>query len=220
MFRKIAWNIYGRYAWDDNRTESDFFDSVLDQIKAEGPGLKILDAGCGSGIYSHLLARMDYQVTGIDFSSGMIDKAENRLKDDKPEKPVFLKCDLNKRLPFADGIFDIVLLISVLQNVSDPIFTLNELNRVLKPNAIIILVHYPPYLKNKSLKEEVNLKFERSKKKSSGGKVLLYLKSFLERKGMSNYWDKDELMDFLSNSEFKTIRLIKHHPYILSARKS
>lgn len=43
---------------------------------------KILDLGCGPGIYCHELGKRDYKVTGIDFSKNAISYAKNHYKND------------------------------------------------------------------------------------------------------------------------------------------
>jgi len=68
---------------------ADVFDKVLDDVPfrrdVEVPsvlsvlgdvaGLRVLDLGCGSGIYPRLLARRGASVTGLDQSPGMIEQA-------------------------------------------------------------------------------------------------------------------------------------------------
>jgi SAM-dependent methyltransferase len=53
------------------QAEVDFFEDVL-QLP---PASRILDVGCGTGRHAVELARRGYQVTGVDFSAGMLAKA-------------------------------------------------------------------------------------------------------------------------------------------------
>jgi len=49
-------------------------------------------------------------------------------------------CDVdNEKLPFHDGIFDIVTCFEVLEHVINTDFVLSEINRVLKQNGIFIV---------------------------------------------------------------------------------
>ena len=51
--------------------EKDFFE----ELKGKCGFRKVLDAGCGTGFHSVLLAKLGLEVTGIDSSSEMLDKA-------------------------------------------------------------------------------------------------------------------------------------------------
>jgi SAM-dependent methyltransferase len=56
-----------------------------------------------------------------------------------------LACDIDhlivpgEPLPFAAGAFDLVLLLDVLEHVSDPVFVLREIRRVLAPSGRLII---------------------------------------------------------------------------------
>ena len=56
--------------------EVDFMEDVF-QL---GPGSSVLDVGCGTGRHSVELARRGYQVTGIDFSAGMLAVARQKAE--------------------------------------------------------------------------------------------------------------------------------------------
>ena len=220
VLKKFAWNLYGRYAWDDNRTESDFFQLIVQQIKRSGTSLNILDAGCGSGQHAEILANLKHRATGIDFSSAMIRKARERLNEETQQYLDFQIHDLNDPLSFPDLYFDWVICISALQQVQNPDNTLQEFHRVLKQQGTVLLVHYPPYLKNKSLGEEVEDKFGRSKNKTLTGNLLLYAKSLLERMGFTKYWETNELVEMLTRANYQSVKLLSMQPIIITGRKS
>jgi magnesium-protoporphyrin O-methyltransferase len=60
------------------------FQATMD-ILGDVRGARILDAGCGSGIYSIYLARQGASVTGIDFSSSMLSLAERNARAENCE---------------------------------------------------------------------------------------------------------------------------------------
>jgi len=95
-------------------------------------GLAVLDLGCGTGRHAVWLANAGANVTGIDFSEGMMEKARAKPGADKVR---FLVHDLHRRLPFADGAFDAVVSGLVLEHLRplDPFFA--EARRVAKPGA-------------------------------------------------------------------------------------
>lgn len=84
--------------------ECDFIEKELNGNK----DLKILDVGCGTGRHSIELSKRGYNITGIDLSEAMLEKAqkkaiENNLKID------FFKYDA-RNLPF-DKDFDLAIML-------------------------------------------------------------------------------------------------------------
>lgn len=93
-------------------------------------GQRVLDAGCGVGWGSLLLAEAGAaSVTGLDIS-------EEALADAAPRAPQvrFVRSDL-MRLPFADDAFDLVTCFEAIEHVQDPHRALDELRRVLAPHG-------------------------------------------------------------------------------------
>ncbi len=79
---------------------------ILD--KAKKPKMKILDLGCGPGLYAELLAQKGHSVTGIDFSENSIRYAIKHAKEKKLDIEYLNKNYLE--LDF-DSRFDLVILI-------------------------------------------------------------------------------------------------------------
>ncbi len=57
-----------------------FFQEIFYETKPESKYNLILDAGCGSGIYSSLLRRGGYRVISADYSLNMIKVTKEKLK--------------------------------------------------------------------------------------------------------------------------------------------
>src|SRR5471030_1971805 len=74
---------------------------TLDQLNLTGDTL-LLDAGCGSGMFSSLAIKAGAQVVGIDAAPGLLEIARQR----NPEN-TFLEEDL-EAMPFSDDSFDMV----------------------------------------------------------------------------------------------------------------
>jgi demethylmenaquinone methyltransferase/2-methoxy-6-polyprenyl-1,4-benzoquinol methylase len=111
-------------------------------------GGRALDVGTGTGDFAlALLARSPRSatVTGVDISAGMLTVAEERA----------VRAGLGGRyeriiasvesLPFADGVFDVVMAGFVIRNVGDIPRGLREMRRVLRPGgrAVILDLHTP-----------------------------------------------------------------------------
>lgn len=101
-------------------------------------GKKILDLGCGPGLYNRRLSKMGADVKGIDLSKGLIKIA----KEENPNLD-FVVGDAEK-LPYKNSQFDIVLSTLVLGHLEKWDRALGEINRVLKKGGIFIFSNYNP----------------------------------------------------------------------------
>lgn len=100
------------------------------------PDAAVLDLGCAFGYGTSRQAR-HYTVTGIDAAQDYIERARRSYPHIR-----FLHGPAES-LPFADACFDAVVLLDVLEHVSDEAAVLAELARVLKPGgwAVISVPH-------------------------------------------------------------------------------
>lgn len=107
----------------------------------EMSGKKILDAGCGPGIYSERLIKNGAKVTAIDASPKMIELAKKRLGTSADVR----LADMSEPLDFLKSeSFDIVLSPLVLDYIEDWRGTFAEFYRLLRPSGhFIFSVHHP-----------------------------------------------------------------------------
>lgn len=89
-----------------------------------------LDAGCGAGTYSRLLAGDDLRVVGLDYSLPSLRKARGH----GPPHISWLAGD-STRLPVPDSLFDGALCFGVAQSLAAPQPLIDELGRVLRPGG-------------------------------------------------------------------------------------
>ena len=107
-------------------------------IPAEAKGLKVLDAGCGSGAFSGCLADMGFSVTGLDISDEMI-----RLARATTKNASFFVGDIF-RAPLSESSFDIVFCGGVLHHFPGRLRECAlEFRRVLKPGGRVYF--FEPY---------------------------------------------------------------------------
>jgi ubiquinone/menaquinone biosynthesis C-methylase UbiE len=105
-------------------------------------GRRVLDAGCGTGIYSEWLRERGAEVVGVDASREMLARARERLgatdgeRDDPPVE--FHRADLAEPLDFPDESFDGVVSALVLDYVEDWHATFAEFARVLRPGGFLV----------------------------------------------------------------------------------
>ena len=113
---------------------------------------RLLDAGCGSGRTLDLLS--DYgRTSGVDLSGQAVDTARRRGHPDVQVAAV-------EHLPYADGAFDVVTCLDVIEHTRDDHATLSELFRVTAPGGFLV-VTVPAYQALWSWHDEVNLHFRR-----------------------------------------------------------
>ncbi|WP_129407822.1 class I SAM-dependent methyltransferase [Marinitoga lauensis] len=141
---KINYNKLASHYENDVDTKS--FNAYYERpamIKTIGnvKGLKVLDAGCGAGYYLEwLIKNKAEKVAGIDFSNKMIDAAKKRVGN----KATIIEANLNKKLPFKNEYFDLIISSLTLHYVKNLSFTLNEFSRILKKGGrLVFSIHHP-----------------------------------------------------------------------------
>jgi SAM-dependent methyltransferase len=143
MNPKNDYNRFARVYSDD--AEHNAYNALYERpeslrLMGDVAGLKVLDAGCGSGAHAAALIARGAIVTGIDKSRGMLALARERLGD----APELREADLAAPLPFADGAFDRVLASLVLHYIEDWSRPLGEFCRALAPGGkLVISTHHP-----------------------------------------------------------------------------
>jgi ubiquinone/menaquinone biosynthesis C-methylase UbiE len=92
-------------------------------------GARVADLGCGSGVFTGILARRGYRSTGIDLSPKLIEIAHREFPGIE-----FTEADI-EHLPFPDASFDGVLLSGVVHHLPDLSRCAAEVFRVLRPGG-------------------------------------------------------------------------------------
>ena len=107
------------------------------------PGDRALDLCCGTGDIAFALARQGAATTGLDFSPQMLEVAAVRSQNPNPgfQAPTYLQGDA-QQLPFPDSSFDIVTVGYGLRNLTSWERGLNEMHRVAKPGARLIVLDF------------------------------------------------------------------------------
>lgn len=115
--------------------------AVLDAV-GDVEGLDVLDAGCGEGYMSRLLAERGARAAGVDVSDSLIEYA--RAHDDAERLALRFTVAGLEYLPYEDDSFDVAVCNHVLSDVSDPVAAISELGRVLRVGGrLIILMLHP-----------------------------------------------------------------------------
>ena len=103
---------------------------------------KILDAGCGTGVFSRYLSRglTGGHVTGFDISEFFIEYGKERLKELNLSDKVTLELADGFNLYYPDDTFDVVTNYTYIGVLSDQLAGMRELVRVCKPGGVVSCV--------------------------------------------------------------------------------
>jgi phosphatidylethanolamine/phosphatidyl-N-methylethanolamine N-methyltransferase len=104
------------------------------------PGERVLEVGVGTGINLSLYPKT-CRMTGIDFSSSMLEKARERVARGGLRQMRLLQMDAAD-LKFADDSFDIVYAPYLISVVPDPVKVAQEMRRVCRPGGRIIFLNH------------------------------------------------------------------------------
>ncbi len=138
--------VYDAYAW--------FYDFAFGRVFNQGRHLSVdivnknavknahvLELGVGTGL-SLPLYRSDLNITGVDISEKMLNKAEERLVAGNINTKVSLKIMDAASLEFPDNSFDFIVAMYVASVVPDVNAFLKEIARVCKPSGEIVFVNH------------------------------------------------------------------------------
>jgi SAM-dependent methyltransferase len=106
------------------------FAAILDAT-GTGPGTRLLDLGCGTGLLLTLAQARGATVTGLDVTPGLLAMARDRL----PTAELW-QADIGS-LPFGDAEFDVVTGVNVFQFAADPKAALAAAGRVVRPGGLV-----------------------------------------------------------------------------------
>lgn len=100
----------------------------------------ILDAGCGYGVYSFMLAEKKLCVDSLDIEDERINAIKDRIKEYQPySKFITPQQGSLTQIPFRDSTFDLIICSEVIEHMEEDELAVKELSRVLVPGGHLIL---------------------------------------------------------------------------------
>jgi ubiquinone/menaquinone biosynthesis C-methylase UbiE len=128
--------------WRD-RYDAPVVERAVSIVRARVGAGRILDAGCGTGLFSIALARAlpGSHITAVDLSAGMLAVAKTQASARSLDNTTFSRTDV-AALPFAPDSFDAVVAAGLFPNLNDHLQVLRELRRVLRAGGCLLVVEF------------------------------------------------------------------------------
>ena len=124
-YDELGGSLYDTRYTEEQRAKYELILAELNQPRL------LLDNGCGTGL---LIPLLDYDMVGLDISSKLLEKAKERTG----ERHFLIQGD-SEYLPLRDSVFDAVVSITVIQNLSEPERFLDESVRVSTLGSTVII---------------------------------------------------------------------------------
>jgi 2-polyprenyl-3-methyl-5-hydroxy-6-metoxy-1,4-benzoquinol methylase len=111
------------------------YDAVVSRVAALGlpTNAKVLDAPCGDGAVSLLIAKAGLEVSGVDIVDELTSEARAILGER------FRVADLTAKLPWPDASFDLVVSIEGIEHLENAFAFVREMHRLCRPGGTFIL---------------------------------------------------------------------------------
>ena len=139
QIERVYSNYAGVYDRVFGRVFQDSREAVVRNLKV-APGERVLEVGVGTGLCLPLYPR-ECDITAIDVSAAMLDKAAVRVKELGLANVKLQKMDAGE-MEFADSTFDIVIAAYVVTAVPDHRKLMKEMIRVSRPGGRLIMLNH------------------------------------------------------------------------------
>jgi SAM-dependent methyltransferase len=128
--------LWGERPVDWAATEEQQVPTYEEAIRRVGiqAGQRVLDIGCGAGVFLRLAAQRGAQVFGLDASEELLALARTRLPADAD-----LRSGDMQLLPYEDDSFDLVTGFNAFFYAQDIVAALREAGRVARPGAPVVI---------------------------------------------------------------------------------
>ena len=136
--RKKTWDLYAPIYKRAMKADQKVYDYMYARIPEVIRGKEVLELATGPGLLAKQVAPAAKRMIATDYSDGMIAEAR---KGDYPANLSFEIADAMV-LPYADNSFDAVLIANALHIVPDPELVLCEIDRVLRPDGLLIAPNF------------------------------------------------------------------------------
>ena len=169
-------------------------------------GSRVLEAGCGIGAQTVILARNSpgAVISSIDISDDSLNRAQERIRQEGITNVTFRQGDIF-RLPFEPESFDHIFVCFVLEHLADPVRALGQLRPLLKKGGTMTVIegdHGSTYFhpENADARRAIDCLVE------------------LQRRGGGNALIGRELFPLLTGAGFSDVQVSPRMVYVDSSR--
>jgi ubiquinone/menaquinone biosynthesis C-methylase UbiE len=116
---------------------------LVQDVLASCPGGDLLDAGCGPGVMAQALLKSrpdDFRISVLDQSRAMVGYCATSARSLGKVYPAVGQLEA---LPYADAIFDVTLVMGVLE-YANACAAVNEISRVTRPGGLAVITMLNP----------------------------------------------------------------------------
>ncbi len=139
------------------------FAQTFEQIVGPAP-LRVLDVGCGPGLFAQIWAEMGHEVTGLDCAPPMLERARARHQQ-AGLNSTFVEGDAETP-PLESSTFDVVTNRAVIHMLLRPGLAVHRWHRLLKPGGKLVTVNFrPDRRKLKHVLKAIRYRLNRGSKK-------------------------------------------------------
>lgn len=190
------------FLWDSFKDHRNRYEKDLEIIDKYFQGGEILDVGANPFHLTLSLKQLGYEVIGVDINPDPFRKFIDKYKLDIKKANIE-----TEKLPFKTNTFDFIIFNEVFEHLRiNPIFTLKELNRVLKPGGILLLTTPNLYAIHKyfmfNLGKSFNDAYDEWNKLDAYGYI-----------GHIREYSTSEVSKFLNNTNFRIESIVYRHDY-------
>lgn len=140
MFDKISGNYDGLNRVISFGTDIKWRKKVLEMVRQKNPET-ILDIATGTGDLAILMSKTNAKkIVGLDISSGMLDVGRKKIQDKNLSDTIEMILGDSESMPFEDASFDAITVAFGVRNFENLDKGLSEIQRVLKPNGIFVIL--------------------------------------------------------------------------------
>jgi SAM-dependent methyltransferase len=109
------------------------YEAVIDAMRL-GPGMRVLDVGCGSGLFCQMAAARGAEVAGFDAAAPLVAIAKARVPG------ADFRTGEMEQLPFEAESYDLVTGFNSFQYAASPLAALREAGRVARRSGTVVIM--------------------------------------------------------------------------------
>jgi ubiquinone/menaquinone biosynthesis C-methylase UbiE len=185
--------------WYDNNTRkhrlSEMKGYAKEVAKYIQDGCSVLEVAPGPGYLAIELAKLGkYRIIGLDISQDFVEIARRNAKEASVE--VEFRRGSADDIPFPDNTFNFIICTAAFKNFKEPVKALIEMNRVLTPGGIALIIDMNRNASNQQIKDYI-------RNIESRGMHKLFMELIFKFLLRNAAYTEDELVNLISKTAFK-----------------